>query len=303
MWSVSRVGGIPEVLPKDLIYMAEPSASAIISALNTVIEKIKLGKTPTKHEMHGRIAPLYTWPKVKRTLKQTQRLLGQSTAEPVTMKLFRSRTGQSESTTLLCNKLRLTWRVECGSCTCVDQLLVYLFWQRFVCCRQTVQQRSIVSGSIFIVYVLLDHLLCRLLAWLHPLRRRRHYVFKRFSRNSPVGDGHPCDMHWSLLMHLRIFLRFILQSVGNASPLLICSFDSSNNVEIFVVFALSGKKIVIFYKSFCCKKLAAEAANRKTYNFKRWSFICIWDCYVLHEQNCTTINTVRRCLQTEAIKE
>jgi len=88
--------------------MAEPSASAIISALNTVIEKIKLGKTPTKHEMHGRIAPLYTWPKVKRTLKQTQRLLGQSTAEPVTMKLCRSRTGQSESTTLLCNKLRLT---------------------------------------------------------------------------------------------------------------------------------------------------------------------------------------------------
>nr|XP_002120505.1 phosphatidylinositol N-acetylglucosaminyltransferase subunit A [Ciona intestinalis] len=66
----TSVGGIPEVLPSDLIHLAEPRVDSLLQALYDVIVKVKQKQVPTREEMHLRVAPLYTWPKVaKRTEK------------------------------------------------------------------------------------------------------------------------------------------------------------------------------------------------------------------------------------------
>jgi len=64
----TRVGGIPEVLPPELIILTEPNVPSILQGLNQAINQVnnKLGVPPT--ECHLRVQSLYNWMNIaKRT--------------------------------------------------------------------------------------------------------------------------------------------------------------------------------------------------------------------------------------------
>ncbi|CAK9826968.1 Phosphatidylinositol N-acetylglucosaminyltransferase subunit A [Anthophora retusa] len=57
----TKVGGIPEVLPPDLIYLVEPTVPALIEGLETAIKDYKEGNTICPLKMHRRISLFYNW--------------------------------------------------------------------------------------------------------------------------------------------------------------------------------------------------------------------------------------------------
>ena len=59
------MGGIKEVLPSDVIHLAEPNEECLVEVLINVITSIKDGRVLPKMEIHQKVAPLYTWSKVK----------------------------------------------------------------------------------------------------------------------------------------------------------------------------------------------------------------------------------------------
>lgn len=64
----TKVGGIPEVLPPDLIYLVEPNVNALIEGLDQAISDYKSGKIICPLEVHKRIRSFYNWHDVtKRT--------------------------------------------------------------------------------------------------------------------------------------------------------------------------------------------------------------------------------------------
>lgn len=64
----TKVGGIPEVLPPDLIYLVEPNVPALIEGLEQAISDYKCKKVITPLEVHRRISSFYNWHNVtKRT--------------------------------------------------------------------------------------------------------------------------------------------------------------------------------------------------------------------------------------------
>ncbi|GLH02894.1 uncharacterized protein GBIM_08842 [Gryllus bimaculatus] len=62
------VGGIPEVLPPDLIYLTEPNVQALLVGLDKAIGDYKSGKVVPPFKCHERVKSLYSWMDVtKRT--------------------------------------------------------------------------------------------------------------------------------------------------------------------------------------------------------------------------------------------
>ncbi|BFZ17338.1 hypothetical protein BsWGS_20377 [Bradybaena similaris] len=57
----TKVGGIPEVLPPELIYLAEPNVQALAKELEKAIEDRIHGRNLDPYEMHKRIQALYSW--------------------------------------------------------------------------------------------------------------------------------------------------------------------------------------------------------------------------------------------------
>ncbi|XP_076303391.1 phosphatidylinositol glycan anchor biosynthesis class A isoform X2 [Lasioglossum baleicum] len=57
----TKVGGIPEVLPSDLIYLVEPTVSALIEGLETAIKNYKKDNTRCLFEANRRISLFYNW--------------------------------------------------------------------------------------------------------------------------------------------------------------------------------------------------------------------------------------------------
>ncbi|PVD36661.1 hypothetical protein C0Q70_03647 [Pomacea canaliculata] len=57
----TRVGGIPEVLPPDLIYLADPNVKALAEALQHAIDDRIQGKAVPPWESHERVKHMYTW--------------------------------------------------------------------------------------------------------------------------------------------------------------------------------------------------------------------------------------------------
>lgn len=86
----TKVGGIPEVLPPDLIYLVEPTISALIEGLEMAITDYKRGNT-RPFEMHKRISLFYNWFNItKRTeivynlvKREAKRNLGQRLASQI----------------------------------------------------------------------------------------------------------------------------------------------------------------------------------------------------------------------------
>jgi len=62
----TKVGGIPEVLPKELITLAEPSISSVITALSSAIERQKRREFLPPETCHEMIKEMYTWQDIAR---------------------------------------------------------------------------------------------------------------------------------------------------------------------------------------------------------------------------------------------
>ena len=72
----TKVGGIPEVLPDDLIYLTEPNVPALIKALETALEDLKSSKVLCPYECNLRTKNYYNWEHVsKRTEIVYQRVV------------------------------------------------------------------------------------------------------------------------------------------------------------------------------------------------------------------------------------
>ncbi|XP_048505504.1 phosphatidylinositol N-acetylglucosaminyltransferase subunit A isoform X2 [Athalia rosae] len=84
----TRVGGIPEVLPPNLIYLVEPTVPALVQGIDCAIADYVAGKQMDPFKVHKRIASFYNWFNVtKRTEivydlveKEEQKNLGQQLA-------------------------------------------------------------------------------------------------------------------------------------------------------------------------------------------------------------------------------
>lgn len=87
----TKVGGIPEVLPPDLIYLVEPTVPALIEGLETAIADYKTGNVKCLFETHRRIGSFYNWFNItKRTeivynlvKHETKKDLGQQLANQI----------------------------------------------------------------------------------------------------------------------------------------------------------------------------------------------------------------------------
>ncbi|CAL7942696.1 unnamed protein product [Xylocopa violacea] len=87
----TKVGGIPEVLPPDLIYLVEPTVPALIKGLESAITDYKEGNIRCPFETHKKISIFYNWFNItKRTEvvynlvnKESRRNLGQQLASYV----------------------------------------------------------------------------------------------------------------------------------------------------------------------------------------------------------------------------
>ncbi|MEQ2182553.1 hypothetical protein GOODEAATRI_023477, partial [Goodea atripinnis] len=74
----TRVGGIPEVLPEDLITLCEPTVFSLCTGLEKVISKQRSGSVPSPASIHARVKNLYTWRNVaERTEKVYDRVAGE----------------------------------------------------------------------------------------------------------------------------------------------------------------------------------------------------------------------------------
>ncbi|KAL8571190.1 hypothetical protein ACOMHN_010651 [Nucella lapillus] len=76
----TKVGGVPEVLPPDLIYLAEPNVKALAEALEKAIEDHQLGRAVPPWQAHNRVKHMYTWTNVA---QRTEQVYDRVTAIPV----------------------------------------------------------------------------------------------------------------------------------------------------------------------------------------------------------------------------
>ncbi|KAK3104858.1 hypothetical protein FSP39_011824 [Pinctada imbricata] len=83
----TRVGGVPEVLPPDLIYLAEPSVK--IESINQAICDKRQGRVVPPFEAHERIKKLYTWRDVARRTEIVYNREGKSPNKALTQRLER----------------------------------------------------------------------------------------------------------------------------------------------------------------------------------------------------------------------
>ncbi|XP_060951421.1 phosphatidylinositol N-acetylglucosaminyltransferase subunit A-like [Limanda limanda] len=74
----TRVGGIPEVLPEDLITLCEPTVGSLCAGLETVIARQRSGSAPSPSSIHSRVKTLYNWRNIaERTEKVYDRVAGE----------------------------------------------------------------------------------------------------------------------------------------------------------------------------------------------------------------------------------
>uniref|UniRef100_A0A915IUF6 Glycosyl transferase family 1 domain-containing protein n=1 Tax=Romanomermis culicivorax TaxID=13658 RepID=A0A915IUF6_ROMCU len=76
----TKVGGVPEVLPENMMTLTEPNAESIIKTVGRIVEKIKNGCLRLDHwSNHERIKNMYYWPNVAR---RTEKVYREVTSSP-----------------------------------------------------------------------------------------------------------------------------------------------------------------------------------------------------------------------------
>ncbi|XP_072032926.1 phosphatidylinositol N-acetylglucosaminyltransferase subunit A-like [Amphiura filiformis] len=66
----TRVGGVPEVLPEDLILLAEPSVKSLVEALNEAIARKRNNSVLPPEHIYTRMKDIYTWQNVAARTEQ-----------------------------------------------------------------------------------------------------------------------------------------------------------------------------------------------------------------------------------------
>ncbi|XP_016058450.1 PREDICTED: phosphatidylinositol N-acetylglucosaminyltransferase subunit A isoform X3 [Miniopterus natalensis] len=75
----TKVGGIPEVLPENLIILCEPSVKSLCEGLEKAISQLKSGALPAPEKIHNVVKTFYTWRNVaERTEKVYNRVAGET---------------------------------------------------------------------------------------------------------------------------------------------------------------------------------------------------------------------------------
>lgn len=77
----TKVGGIPEVLPSDLIYLVEPTVPALIEGLEKAIKDYKLGLNISPDKVHKKIESFYNWFNVTKRTEVVYDLVRQEEAK------------------------------------------------------------------------------------------------------------------------------------------------------------------------------------------------------------------------------
>lgn len=57
----TKVGGVPEVLPPDLIWLTEPSVKGLVDGLELALKDYRRGKIVPPFEAHSRVCSMYQW--------------------------------------------------------------------------------------------------------------------------------------------------------------------------------------------------------------------------------------------------
>ncbi|KAG7467449.1 hypothetical protein MATL_G00153940 [Megalops atlanticus] len=85
----TRVGGIPEVLPKELITLCEPTVSSLCEGLEMVIARQRAGTVPPPATIHSRVRTLYTWRNVAERTEKVYDRVAKETVQPLHRRLHR----------------------------------------------------------------------------------------------------------------------------------------------------------------------------------------------------------------------
>ncbi|XP_033629316.1 phosphatidylinositol N-acetylglucosaminyltransferase subunit A-like [Asterias rubens] len=76
----TRVGGVPEVLPDDLIILAEPSVKSLVTSLDVAINRHKTGNHVPAQQAYETMKGIYTWQNVA---KRTERVYDRTLTMPI----------------------------------------------------------------------------------------------------------------------------------------------------------------------------------------------------------------------------
>lgn len=57
----TKVGGIPEVLPSDLIYLTEPNVPSLMEGIERALADLRVGNIVCPYEGNLRIKSMYNW--------------------------------------------------------------------------------------------------------------------------------------------------------------------------------------------------------------------------------------------------
>lgn len=57
----TRVGGIPEVLPDDMIYLTEPNVASLVDGIERAMRDLELGNNPCPFACNRRVRQMYSW--------------------------------------------------------------------------------------------------------------------------------------------------------------------------------------------------------------------------------------------------
>ncbi|XP_028409015.1 N-acetylglucosaminyl-phosphatidylinositol biosynthetic protein-like isoform X2 [Dendronephthya gigantea] len=69
----TKVGGVPEVLPQDMIKLVEPNVPDLVVALEQAIKATKNGEVVSPTTAHERVKEMYTWDKVAKRTEKTSK--------------------------------------------------------------------------------------------------------------------------------------------------------------------------------------------------------------------------------------
>ncbi|GLV38839.1 Phosphatidylinositol glycan anchor biosynthesis class A [Carabus blaptoides fortunei] len=75
----TRVGGIPEVLPSDLIYLTKPNVPSLIDGLERALADLKAGQQVCPYKCNMRVQAMYNWLNIT---TRTEKVYNRISAEP-----------------------------------------------------------------------------------------------------------------------------------------------------------------------------------------------------------------------------
>ncbi|KAJ8981835.1 hypothetical protein NQ317_004785 [Molorchus minor] len=83
----TKVGGIPEVLPEDLIYLTEPTVPSLMEGLETAIADLKAGNVVCPYECNMRIRKYYNWENVSARTEVVYQKISQESSKKLGQQL------------------------------------------------------------------------------------------------------------------------------------------------------------------------------------------------------------------------